>query len=383
MTPPETAGVAQPMTIAQVCHGTLGGSSRAACRLANALARRDHRVQLFSRVAPPWRLASDVQACVLHPGPGDLQAPLYWKWTEPDLEHFADLLAHALTQRRFDILHYHYVQPFAGLVQRLAARLGKAMPPAVGTLHGTDLTRCLGQTAASGLGAAGPVATRVLTTVSQHMGTLAGQLGPDLPTPRVLPNFVEDGWPGGPRHTVSPPVMLHVSNFRAVKDVGLLARLFLAIRARTAAELWLVGDGPELPALRRRLERSSAAADVRYLGARVEPEAQFRAATLLLSTSQEESFGLAVLEALASGVPVVATAVGGVPELVQDEVSGLLFQPTDWEKAAARTVALLADPGRLEAFRRAGLARAAPLRESRVVAGYEDLYREAARRPPV
>jgi glycosyltransferase involved in cell wall biosynthesis len=119
---------------------------------------------------------------------------------------------------------------------------------------------------------------------------------------------------------------------------------------------------------------------VRYLGASVEPEVQFRAATLLLSTSREESFGLAVLEAMASGVPVVATAVGGVPELVEDEVNGLLFQPAEWERTAIRVAALLAAPERLEALRQACLARAAPLRETPVIAHYESFYREAARR---
>lgn len=367
------------LVVVQLCHGSLGGSSRVACRLANALVRRGHAVHLLSHGPVPWALEPGVAAQALRAESADTVAPLYWDWTAAELDGFAALLEPLLTAQVVDILHYHYAQPFAGLIARVAARLGARMPATVGTLHGTDLTRCLGD----GSLALDFAATGVLTTVSQHMRQLAAPLL-GAPPP-LLPNFVEDSWPGEDI-AVTPrrPALLHVSNFRAVKDVGLLARLFLAVRAATDCELWLVGDGPELPALRRQLDASPAATDVRYLGARAAPQAQFRTASLLLSTSLEESFGLAVLEALASGTPVVATAVGGIPELLQNDVTGLLFAPDDWQATAAHIVALLGAPQRLAAMRHACLARALPLRESAVIGRYESLYRatlgaEAAR----
>ncbi len=367
-----------PMVIGQVCHGSMGGSSRMACRLANALSRRGHEVHVFSRDALPWRLDGRIAQHACRTAGEDIEAPLYWDWSEADRVSFSALLTARMTAQRFDILHYHYVYPFAGLLGRIAAALGKRMPFVVGTLHGTDLTRCLRDAAALASIDGELAATGELTTVSQHMRQLAGALPGTGPLPRVLPNFIEDSWPDAASRPVPAgrPSILHVSNFRTVKGIGLLARLFVAIHEQTGAELRLVGDGPEMPALRSLLDASPAAAAVRYFGVCPQPEAYFQDATLLLSTSVEESFGLAVLEAMASGLPVATTAVGGIPELVQDNITGLLFDPDDFDETVARIVVLLGSPERLEALRTASLARADMMRESRVIALYEDLYRE-------
>lgn len=370
---------ATPLAIAQVCHGSLGGSTRVAGRLANALVRRGHGVRVVARVAPPWPLDPAVEMQVLERD-NDTAAPFYWDWSEHDLERFTALLADSLTARPVDLLHYHTAQPFAAVISRVSERLGPAMPPVVGTLHGTDLTRCLADAAGPGWLRRHLAATDRLTTVSRHMRHLAERLPAGIAEPEVLPNFIEDDWPGPPRRGgTGRPVLLHVSNIRAVKDLGLLARLFLAIHARTGAELWLAGDGPELPALRQRLAASPAADAVRYFGVRADPETVFAAATLFLSTSVEESFGLAVLEAMAAGTPAVATGVGGIPELVEDDVNGLLFAPDDWQVAADRVVALLAAPSRLAALAAAARRRAADYREAHVVPLYEGLYRQAQR----
>ncbi len=352
-----------------------------ACRLANALSRRGHTVHVFSRNAPPWPLDASVEEHACRPAGPDVEAPLYWDWTEADRISFSARLNAQLIAQRFDILHYHYAFPFAGLIRRIAASLGKRMPFVVGTIHGTDLTRCLRDAGALSSIGHELASTGELTTVSQHMRKLAGSLLGTGRLPSVLPNFVEDAWLDATfrRVPAARPSILHVSNFRTVKGIGLLARLFVAIHEHTEAELWLVGDGPEMPALRRLLNSSPAAAAVRYVGARFQPEAYFRDATLLLSTSVEESFGLAVLEAMASGLPVATTAVGGIPELVENDVTGLLFDPDDFDGTVTRIVSLLSSPDRLEALRTAGLARADMMRESRIIALYENLYREKVR----
>lgn len=359
-----------------------------ACRLANAFSRRGHEVHIFSRETVPWVMEGQVRQHALVTRGANAHTALYWDWTEAELHSFADLLLAAFTAQRFDVLHYHYAQPFAAIISRAAQALGQRMPPAIGTLHGTDLTRWLSDGTRLASIRHELAATSALTTVSQHMGRLASELPGLLPLPRVLPNFVEDDWPAAGVARVAnktrgganrQPTILHVSNFRAVKDVGLLARVLLAVQQEIDVELCLVGDGPELTTLQSLFEHEPAT--VRYLGECAQPAIHFREATVLLSTSTEESFGLAVLEAMASGVVVVATAVGGIPELIEDEVSGLLFEPGDWRQVADRIVSLLAAPERLEAMRQAARRRAQRLRESVVIGQYENLYRETVQTP--
>ena len=326
-----------------------------ACRLANALSRRGHTVHVFCWDAPPWPLDVRIKEHACRSARPDIEGPLYWDWTDADRFSFSSRLCEQIAAQRFDMLHYHYLFPFAGMIGPIAEVLGKRMPFVLGTIHGTDLTRGLRD--AGGLSSIrhGLASAGEMTTVSQHMRKLAGSLLGVLP--RVLPNFVEDDWPDEAfrRMPRVRPSILHVSNFRAVKGTGLLARLFVAIHERTEAELWLVGDGPEMLSLRRLLDASPAAAAVRYVGACSQPGAYFRNATLLLSTSVEESFGLAVLEAMASGLPVATTAVGGLPELVEDNVTGLLFGPDDFDRTVTRIVSLLGSPERTR-----GLANSGP-----------------------
>ncbi len=375
------------LVIGQVCHGSLGGSSRVACRLANALARRRHRVHVFSREILPWAMGPDVhQHACPNMTPCD-PGSLCLDWPEGDRTAFAHMLTVWLTRERFDVLHFHYVHPFAGIVRQVAESLGDRAPVLVGTLHGTDLTQCLDNTAELALLSRDLAAIDELTTVSEHMQTLSMRLMRQNRAVRVMPNFIEDTWPQPVRRstqlapTRQKPGFLHVSNFRAVKDVELLARLFLQIYQQTDAELWLVGDGPGLPALRRSFDRSPAKAAVRYHGAIADPAPYFEQATALLSTSRQESFGLAVLEAMASGTVAVATAVGGVPELVEDDVTGILFHPIDLDVTVARILSLLDTPAELEAMRARAFQRTERLREAQVIGLYEDLYLRTARSP--
>ena len=377
------------LVVGQICHGTLGGSTRVACRLADALSRRGHDVHLFSHESPPWTLGQGIEQ---HASRGDAHddarsGAFYRDWTAEDRYAFASMLKESLSGQSFDVLHFHYAQPFAGILRQVAQDLGAGMPVTVGTLHGTDLTGCLedANSLASlvrDLSVAGN-----LTTVSDYMRLLSRRLLPKCPAPLVISNFIEDDWPmtgqpgrmesTPPKKSAETPVFLHISNFRAVKDVDLLAEVFLRIHQQTEAELWLVGDGPELPALRKLFDASPAKASVRYVGVCPDPTSYFQHASFFLSTSNQESFGLAVLEAMASGLVVVATAVGGVPELIEDGVSGVLIEPHEIDRAASRVMSLVEAPSKQHEMKTAAIDRTAPLREAHVVGQYEDLYFKA------
>jgi L-malate glycosyltransferase len=359
------------MVIGQICHGSMGGSSRMACRIANALSKRGHDVHLFSREPVPWPVDTRVHRHVSGHSTA-CQAPLYWDWTDLDRSAFTDLLSAGMQARQFDVLHYHYARPFAGIVGPITG--GVRSPLVVGTLHGTDLSGCLDHPRSLAMLSRELADTDILTTVSQDMYRRCAALPGALARPQVLPNFIEDDRFAFARSPSRRPTIMHVSNFRAVKDVGLLARLFLAVHHRTGARLCLVGDGPQLPDLRKALDASAAGSQVRYIGATARPEDHFSDGSVLLSTSVQESFGLVLLEAMAAGLPVIARAVGGVPELVEHGVSGMLFNGNQFASTVDRIVALLGSEETLSELRRGGLARAQALRESRVIGAYEALY---------
>jgi N-acetyl-alpha-D-glucosaminyl L-malate synthase BshA len=167
---------------------------------------------------------------------------------------------------------------------------------------------------------------------------------------------------------------MHISNFRPVKRVLDVVRAFAQIRRALPAVLVFVGDGPERPAAEALAEELGLLPDVRFLG-KVDAVADLlRCADLFLLPSASESFGLAALEALACGVPVVATDVGGLPDVVQDGVTGALVPVGDTEALAGRSVALLSDPARLATTRAACVRSAARYSADLIVPRYEELY---------
>src|SRR5258706_6293509 len=182
---------------------------------------------------------------------------------------------------------------------------------------------------------------------------------------RRIPNFVDlerfrPGCTAGFHERLADPgeaVLMHVSNFRPVKRLIDVVRVFAKVKERRPARLVLVGDGPERPKAEEEARRLGVAGKVAFLGERAEIEPLLAAADLFLLPSESESFGLAALEAMACGVPVLATRTGGIPELVQDGVSGGLSATGDVEAMAEFAVGLLGDPARHRSFREAARAR--------------------------
>jgi glycosyltransferase involved in cell wall biosynthesis len=175
--------------------------------------------------------------------------------------------------------------------------------------------------------------------------------------------------------------VVHASSFQPVKRPLLLAGAIAALRRRTGAELWLVGDGPGAGAVRAVLERAGVGDGVRWWGLRRDVGPILAGADLALLTSAYESFSLCALEAMASGLPVVGFAVGGLPELVPNGRAGHLVPDGDLDGFVEAAANLLGDPVRWRAMGAAGFGRAAAFGAERVVGRYEELYREVLAMP--
>lgn len=380
---PLTAGD-KSMRIAMVCHSTLGGSARSAARLAAGLARRGHAVHLISRASLPWPTGDGVNHHRLEAGATSLEDPSSTFWPRALFNRFETLVHGIVEQHAVDVLHFHYAVPFAHLAARLAASPLGDRTAIIGTLHGTDVTGFANGPERDDLRAALRQAA-ALTTVSHAYAREARHRFGLETEPQVIPNFVgHDEYrpaslsPGQHHDRLRQPRLIHVSNFRAVKSPVSLARIFARVRQRMDAELWLVGDGPELPRVRAAL--AAMGDSIRYFGVRPDVTPLLAEADLLVLTSLQESFGLVALEGMACGVPVLAPRVGGIPEVVTDGVAGVLFRAGDDEDGAARALEMLSDPDRHWAFRQGAMARAGDFSEERVVGEYEALYRRLRRR---
>ena len=363
------------MRIGMLCHRGVGGSARVAVELATALAARGHVPFVFAR-SPPFGLADGaggVGVRTLEAANG-LSPRLDTDWSAADLDALAGLVAGV----ELDVLHYHYAMPFAVVADAVRARRGAAAPAIVGTLHGTDVSQCAPGRAA----AFAPLLARadVLTAVSHSLAGAAVDLFGLARAPVVVPNFIDaQRFRPGVRSGGATRRIAHVSNLRPVKQPGAMARIFAATRRRLDTELWLVGAGDGIGAVDAILDGAGVADGVVRFGLRTDLEAILPQADALLMTSATESFCLAALEAAACGVPTVAPRVGGLPELVRDGVSGVLFEPGDEQGAVDALVALLHDDLRRARMGRAARAVAVAASSTAVVPRYETLYRAAAR----
>jgi N-acetyl-alpha-D-glucosaminyl L-malate synthase BshA len=289
-----------------------------------------------------------------------------------------------------DLLHAHYALPHAvsAILARSAAEMEGARPAprVVTTLHGTDITIVGSDPSYAPLTQYLISASDAATAVSESLARDTARHFCPGPSPcpiEVIPNFVDTerfAPPARPRKTQFPSAV-HVSNFRPVKRVPWLIEAFARATADTAAELMLVGDGPTRAESEQAARRLGLGARVRFLGERDALPELLGPADVFLLSSSEESFGLSALEAMSCGIPVVATAVGGVPEVIRDGVTGFLSPAEDLPRYAERIRALLLDRERARAMGAAAredvLARFA---RDPIVGQYESLYRRVLAR---
>jgi N-acetyl-alpha-D-glucosaminyl L-malate synthase BshA len=384
----EEAARARPLRVGIACFSTFGGSGVVASEAALSLAARGHTVHLFSDERP-GRLAEAQGGVQFH----RVELRAY-----PQLRHGAYPLA--LTSKivevarrdGLDVVHAHYAIPHAisaYLARQVLAEVTASPPAIVTTLHGTDTTLVGNDPSFLPLTRFSIEHSDAVTAPSAWLAEATYRM---LEVSRdrvieVIPNFVDAArfTPAPPgempaaRPTDRPPVLIHVSNFRALKRAGDVIEIWVEARRRRPAAppvLWLVGDGPDHQRIQDRVRGLELSTQVQFLGERIDLPQLLRQADLFLLPSESESFGLAALEAMACGVPVVASRVGGIPEVVTDGETGLLAPVGDVATMAAQVVRLLADDALRARMGHAARERAVtvfPLEPT--VAKYEALYR--------
>ena len=371
------------MRIGITCYPTYGGSGAVATELGLELARRGHEVHFVS-YASPFRLRGFAERVSFHEVT-QVEYPLF-EQSSPYALALAVKQHEVAMRENLDLMHVHYAIPHAA-----TAWLAKQMLKherdlkLVTTLHGTDITLVGQDPSYFTLTKFSIEQSDAVTAVSAYLRDETyrafGCVGCDV---AVIPNFISaaDYYPptdAGCRRALAPEghkILVHVSNFRPVKRVNDVVRVFARVRAALPATLVLVGDGPDRDAAEQEVDRLGVKKDVRFLGKVQNVGDVLRGGDLFLLTSATESFGLAALEAMACGVPVVATAVGGVPEVVTDGESGALTPLDDLDEMTARAIAILKDPAEHERMKRNAIARALDFSADRVVPQYERLYQD-------
>jgi N-acetyl-alpha-D-glucosaminyl L-malate synthase BshA len=352
------------MRIGITCYPTYGGSGVVATELGIELAALGHEVHFIS-YSQPFRLSGREEGIYYHEVPVS-NYPLF-EFPPYDLA-LASRMAEVAEFCDLDLLHVHYAIPHsvsALLARQMLAARGRRLP-FVTTLHGTDITlvgmdRCYLPIIRYAIQESDGV-----TSISNY---LKEKTVADFDVTRaieVIHNFVncdvympiaDEAARAAARLKFAAPgeaILMHLSNFRPVKRVVDVVKIFARVVREIPAQLVLVGDGPDRSAAEWLAHDLGIHAKIHFLGKQERVNELLPLADILLMPSELESFGLAALEAMACKVPSVATRVGGVPELIDDGVTGLLYPVGDVDAMSLGVLGLLTDRSRLEAMRDAG-----------------------------
>lgn len=371
------------MRIGIVCYPTFGGSGVVATELGMALAHKGHTVH-FITYDRPVRLRDHPNVFYHEVRVSDY--PLF------DYQPYELVLTSKLVDvakyEGLDLLHVHYAIPHASaawMAQKILEAEGIRLP-FVTTLHGTDITLVGRDPSFEPVITFSIERSDAVTAVSESLRSDTFSHFVLQREVQVIPNFVRlDQYEREPdprlRERYAPngeKLLVHVSNFRAVKRVDDAIKVFQRLRERLPVRLLMIGDGPE----RQRLEtqcRGSAhcsGGSIQFLGKMVDPERVVSSCDLFVLPSESESFGLAALEAMACGVPVVSSDTGGLPEVNIHGVSGLLSPVGDIKAMTENAFTILKDEASQARFREGAIEQAARFDLDIVLPRYEELYEQ-------
>jgi L-malate glycosyltransferase len=375
------------MNIGIVCYPTFGGSGVVATELGKALASEGHKIHFIS-YDQPVRLNVFTENLFYH----EVTVSNYPLFDYPPYElALANKIVEVAKYAKLDVLHVHYAVPHAAAayMAKQILRDENLYLPFITTLHGTDIT-LVGkdasfESAISFVINRSDAVTSVSESLKQDTYKFFKRVKREI---QVIPNFI------CPEDYIFPnkletrrkyagddeKILMHVSNFRKVKRVEDVLRVFDMVRKKIPSRLILIGDGPERSNIEKLCRELDTCNEITSLGKVSEPGSYLGIADLFILPSETESFGLAALEAMAAGVPVISTNTGGLPEINGQGFSGMLSNVGDVQDMANNALYILEDDVRLSQFRQNALIQAQKFDIEKILPLYENLYKEVVER---
>ena len=370
------------MKIGIVCYPTYGGSGVVATEIGLGLAKRGHEVH-FITYKRPARLSSFHANVTMHEV-SSFDYPLF-EYT-PYETALASKMVDVVKYEDLDILHVHYAIPHAA-VAYMAKQILKTHGiniPVITTLHGTDITLVGSNKSFFPVAEFSINSSDGVTTVSKQLKDQTEATFNVQNDIRVIYNFIDfvrfrktdkDHF----KKAIAPDgekIMVHVSNFRKVKRVEDVIHVFEKVHAKMPCKLMLIGDGPERQKMEELCRKIGLCSEIRFLGKQDAVEELLAVADIFVLPSENESFGLAALEAMACEVPVVSTNIGGLPEVNIDGKTGYLCDVGDVETMAEKVLSILSNEETHQKFRTAAFEHAKTFDIENILPVYEEYYRE-------
>jgi N-acetyl-alpha-D-glucosaminyl L-malate synthase BshA len=333
------------LKIGITCYPTVGGSGVVATELGKLLAEKGHEIH-FITSSVPFRLDRMYHNIYFH----QVEVSQYsvFQYLPYDIA-LSNKMAEVMRREKLDILHVHYAMPHA-VCAILGKQIAESNSKIVTTLHGTDIT-ILGYD---------PSLTDAIRFGIEHSDAVTAvsnalvQETYDLirPKKKIIPiyNFIDERVfkKTSSNHLkeeygIQPDekVVIHVSNFRSIKRVPDVVKAFARILEKMPAKLLLVGDGPEMSVVSNLVSDLGLEQDVLFLGKQDNLQELYSISDIMLLLSQKESFGLALLEAMACGVPCIGTNIGGIPEVIDHGVNGFICEPENLDDVVQKSLYLL------------------------------------------
>ncbi|MGV3530448.1 MAG: N-acetyl-alpha-D-glucosaminyl L-malate synthase BshA [Flavisolibacter sp.] len=368
------------MRIGIVCYPTFGGSGVLATELGKALAQKGHHIH-FITYQQPVRLNGFIPNIFYH----EVQVPTYPLFDYPPYETaLASMMVDVVKNNHLQLLHVHYAIPHASsafMAKMILAQEGINIP-VITTLHGTDITLVGRDKMYAPVVAFSINESDAITAVSYNLRDETYKTFKIEKSIEVIHNFVDvERFRRKPidafRRVIAPNgerIMLHASNFRKVKRVEDVVKIFYNVLQQIPSKLLFVGDGPERGTAEYLSRQLGICDEISFVGKQEQMEDILAIADLFLLTSDYESFGLAALEAMAAGVPVVSTNAGGLPEIMVEGVNGYMGDVGDVDTMSEQAIVILESDERLQQFKQGALDYSKKFDIHNIVPQYEKLY---------